>query len=295
MTCLKPLLGWRYPYDPAEFNTDTGKYKLHFTSPAPSGSVPVSVPCGQCLSCRIDYSRDWAARCVHESQLHAVNSYITLTYDDIHLPDNYGLEKDALQKFMKRYRKMFGNGIRFFGCGEYGEETSRPHYHLIIFGHDLPDKVFLTRNYRGEPYYTSALLRQLWPYGNNIVAGCSYQSCAYVARYILKKQRGRQSDAYYGNRLPEFCRMSLKPGIGFDWIVQNYESVYARDNIIINGKPRKPPRYYDKFMELYYPEIFDIIRTKRLESAAPDAPVNFCRLSDRHECLTLKVAKLKRM
>ena len=114
MTCLKPLLGWRYPYDPAEFNPDTGKYKLHFTSPAPTGSIPVSVPCGQCLSCRIDYSRDWAARCVHESQLHAVNSYITLTYDDIHLPDNYGLEKDALQKFMKRYRKMFGKGIRFW-------------------------------------------------------------------------------------------------------------------------------------------------------------------------------------
>ena len=144
MTCLKPLLGWRYPNDPDEYNPDTGKFKLHFTSPAPTGSIPVSVPCGQCLSCRIDYSRDWAARCVHESQLHAVNSYITLTYDDFHLPDNYGLEKDALQKFMKRYRKMFGKGIRFFGCGEYGEETSRPHYHLIIFGYDLPGNISTT-------------------------------------------------------------------------------------------------------------------------------------------------------
>src|SRR3954449_8205389 len=89
-----------------------------------------SLPCGQCIGCRLERSRQWAMRCVHENKMHPRSSFVTLTYDDKNIPPAGSLSKRDFQLFMKRLRKSQSNPLRFFACGEYGETTHRPHYHV---------------------------------------------------------------------------------------------------------------------------------------------------------------------
>ncbi len=101
----------------------------------------LSLPCGQCIGCRLERSRQWAMRCMHEAQLHENNCFITLTYDNTHLPSDGSLHYKDFQLFIKRLRKKFGNTrIRYYMAGEYGENFGRPHFHACIFGHDFHDK-----------------------------------------------------------------------------------------------------------------------------------------------------------
>ena len=117
MPCYYPLQGWR-----SKELTKNGKRAIVFDRKKGYVDQPLEVPCGQCIGCRLDRSRDWALRCIHEAQLHEDNSYITLTYDDDNLPANASLDKSDFQKFMKRLRKSLGDKkVRFFHCGEYGE------------------------------------------------------------------------------------------------------------------------------------------------------------------------------
>ncbi len=119
--------------------------------------------------------------------MHIDNSFITLTYDDDHLPSDGSLRAADLQKFFKRLRKSLSpHKIRFYGCGEYGEQFKRPHYHAIIFGYDFPDKEFHSKE-NGNPIFHSPELAKIWPFGFNTVGHVSYESAAYVARYVTKK------------------------------------------------------------------------------------------------------------
>ena len=155
----------------------------------------IHVPCGQCLGCRLDYSRMWAVRCYHESQLHDKNMFITLTYDDEHVPwsavtGEQTLVKKDLQLFWKRLRKHFdklGIKIRYYGAGEYGDYTNRPHYHAIVFGCDMDDKQLYKLSELGFPYYVSDTLDKIWEKGQCLVADVSVDTCAYVARYVVKE------------------------------------------------------------------------------------------------------------
>ena len=132
MTCYHPLECWRVD----------GQSKLAFVKPREALiREKLEVPCGQCIGCRLERSRQWAVRCIHEAQLHKDNCFITLTYNDEHLPSPPSLSVRDFQLFMKRLRKRFGKGIRFFHCGEYGEKYGRPHYHACLFGFDFPDRV----------------------------------------------------------------------------------------------------------------------------------------------------------
>ena len=124
---------------------------------------PVRVPCSKCIGCRLERSRQWAVRCVHEASLYENNSFITLTYRDDCIPENGSLDPDAFQKFLKRLR-YYAGPFRFFGCGEYGEKTKRPHYHACLFNFDFPDRV-LWKQHRDVSYFRSALLEKCWPYG----------------------------------------------------------------------------------------------------------------------------------
>ena len=171
-----------------------------------------TVACGQCVGCRLERSRQWAIRCVHESQMHEQNCFITLTYSDEFLPENGSLQLKHFQDFMKRLRFHVGGGIRFFHCGEYGEENGRPHHHAIIFNHDFADKkVWKTNN--GVVLYRSKILEELWPYGFATVGCVSFESAAYVARYITKKVNGDMADSHYLGREPEYITMSRRPGV----------------------------------------------------------------------------------
>lgn len=205
----------------------------------------IKVPCGQCIGCRIDRAQQWAIRCLHEAKIWQYNCFVTLTYDDANLPANGGLDYRDFQLFIKRLRKELGP-LRFFMCGEYGEETFRPHYHAILFGMDFADKVYVGKSATGYPVYTSAKLNELWRKGNCQIGSVSKESAGYVARYCMKKVTGDLAEARYGDKEPEFCRMSLKPGIGADFFFKYQSDILPNDYIIMDGFKAPVPKYYDK-------------------------------------------------
>lgn len=238
MPCLGPLTAYR----PRLASGDT---RLVFDKRKSETGIPISVPCGKCIGCKLEHSRRWAVRCMHEKRMHTDSCFITLTYDNDHLPPGGTLVKRDLQLFMKRLRKQFGNGVRFFACGEYGEQSLRPHYHVLLLNKDFADKrPFKT----GSEYtlFTSPLLSKLWTHGNNALGSVTFDSAAYVARYCTKKITGPKAAAHYGNRIPEFLVMSRRPGIGTAYLEKYKSEMYTHDNIIVNGVPTSIPRFYDE-------------------------------------------------
>jgi len=220
------------------------------------GSVAsLLLPCGQCIGCRLERSRMWAVRCLHECSMHSSNCFITLTYRREVVPS--GLQYRDFQLFMKRLRRRFFSPVRFYMCGEYGElddgniDFDHPHFHALLFGFDFPDKV-LFKTVRGNKLYRSPLLEELWPYGFSSIGDANFETAAYVARYCMKKVTGDRADSYYVHpdtgevMLPEFNHMSLKPGIGAGWIDKWTSDVYPSGMVVVNGVETMPPKYYDK-------------------------------------------------
>jgi len=239
----------------------TGKRLLVFNpkNAVDSATGRLDLPCGQCTGCRLERSQQWAVRMMHEAQLHEFNCFLTLTYKDEEVPQNYGLVLEHCQDFMKRLRRHAdyhheGLKIRFYLAGEYGDNFGRPHYHAAIFGYDFPDKVLLKKNEQGQPLYTSEILDRLWTHGSTTTAGLDYDSAAYIARYCVKKIGGpKAADHYY--RLspidgqmhsvkPEFAVMSRRPGIGAAWLDTYKSDVFPSGLIVMNGVPKGPPRFY---------------------------------------------------
>lgn len=240
----------------------------------------IEIPCGKCVGCRLDYSRQWADRCMIELQNHSESWFVTLTYDDDHLPLNDYVDPDGVihgkptlrkrdvQLFLKRLRKnyKYDNHIKYFCCGEYGGQTLRPHYHMIIFGLHLDDLVLYKRSVQGYNYYNSKFLTDCWQQqGFVVVTETSWDTCAYTARYILKKQYGSASDVYKEfNFAPEFTTMSLRPAIGREYFDANYKELYEYDYINVctadGGRTLRPPRYYDRLYDVIDPD--DLSRKK---------------------------------
>lgn len=235
-----------------------------------------AVRCGRCDGCLLHRSRQWAVRCMHEASLYDANAFVTLTYAPEFLPFDGSLDPEALQKFMKRLRRRIEpTRVRFFGCGEYGEMYGRPHYHLLLFGYGFPDKEFL-RERTGLPVYRSRLLECVWPYGLSEIGSVTYESAAYVARYVLKKRFGANADEFYTRVSAdtgevfqvekEFVRMSRREGLGAKWLDRYWSDVYPSDEVIVNGKAMKPPRFYDDRFERLSPEMVARVKeTRRLE------------------------------
>ena len=247
---------------------------VRFVSRSKRGVVgDVTLPCGQCIGCRLERSRQWATRCLHESSLYQDNSFITLTYDDENLPRGGTLVYDDFQRFMKRLRFRFSNQtIRFYMGGEYGETTNRPHYHACLFGLRFPDLRLLKVTRSGFRLYTSQILESLWPYGLCSIGDVSFQSAAYIARYCVQKVTGDLAEAHYRvvledgeiiDRVPEFNHMSLKPGIGAGWLEKYQTDVFPRDYVIVNGVKTKPPKYYDRLFEKENPGEFSEMLARR--------------------------------
>lgn len=232
MSCFNPNL-IRVRLDP-----DTGALVHQFLGPA-QYSDPASygsmsqllggeisefyqtVPCGQCIGCRIDYSREWANRMCLELKSNPKAIFVTLTYrnSDLHYsPDGYPtLDVRDTQLFFKRLRKAYPNyRIRYYLTGEYGTTTCRPHYHAIIYGLDLgdfDDLVWRSNNYLKQPLYSSPKLERIWSHGNVRIGHVTSRTCAYTARYINKKQFGSE-DRDLGDRTAPFSTCSRRPGIG---------------------------------------------------------------------------------
>lgn len=251
----------------------------------------IKLPCGQCVDCRLEYSRQWANRCMLELQYHDSSYFVTLTYDDAHVPKSYysdpetgeafeslTLQKRDFQLFMKRLRKKFSDQkIRFFMAGEYGDETKRPHYHAILFGLHLDDLQHYKKSQLGFSYFNSPSLSEVWsdndgnPIGHVVIAPVTWETCAYTARYVMKKLNGDLSQFYSDfNLQPEFTLMSRKPGIARQYY-DDHPDLYQYDKINLKtekgGRTFKPPRYYDKLYSEDNPEEMQRIKDIRKEMA----------------------------
>ena len=260
MACYHPLTGYWAT------STDGGRSIVFDFNKSNRTGVKVILPCGQCVGCRLERSRQWAVRCMHEASLHKDNCFVTLTYNDFYLPENGSLVKSDFQKFMKRLRKRVGTSVRYYYCGEYGENFGRPHYHAVLFGYDFKDKFLWRENTNGDRCYRSKLLEELWPFGLSEIGDVTFQSAAYVARYVMKKRTGKQADEYYGSRLPEYNDMSRRPGVGALWLEKYQNDVYPHDFMVMNGKKMRPPRFYDNRYEINYPAEIERIKELRTKN-----------------------------
>ncbi|UPW41762.1 replication initiator protein [Peromfec virus RodF7_15] len=229
---------------------------------------PVLIPCGKCIGCRLEKSRNWAIRCSHEAQMVDSSYFITLTYNDYQMPSNSSLDKKHVFEFIKNFRYKFGKDIKYFLAGEYGTLSQRPHYHLILFNVQIPDLEYF-KKCNCNTYYTSGLVSDIWKKGYVIIGDVTFESAAYVARYVTKKQYGEQSYDYYGKRIPEFQLQSLRPGIGYSFFKKYYHDIYDHYDKVVcsNGLHIKPPRYYDKLLEIENPALYDKIKNNRLKKS----------------------------
>lgn len=216
----------------------------------------VEIPCGKCVGCRLDYSRLWANRCKAETQYHEQNWFLTITYDEANLPygrkGNPTLFPDHISQFMKVLRKKFGDGIKFFCCGEYGGQTFRPHYHMILFGAKLDDltewfpmiteegkKIVITKKSKsGNRLFYSPSLQECWKKGEIQVGDVSWNSCEYVARYVMKKASPEYASNVYDmlGIEKEFLRMSRRPGIGYQYYQDRKSTINLTDEVYLPGK-----------------------------------------------------------
>lgn len=195
------------------------------------------VGCGQCLPCRIQRRRLWAHRQIMESMCHGDSIFVTLTYSEETVPlDSHGaqcLSRVDFTNFLKRLRKRLGPGsFRYFGCGEYGGLTWRPHYHLNMFGLSV--------------YHERDIL-EAWGKGHVYVFAFNSQTAQYVAEYTVKKMT-HKDDWRLDGRPPEFAAMSLRPGIGKPFAQMIADSLFLKygwditkeqdvpKNLNLNGK-----------------------------------------------------------
>lgn len=305
MVCYYPVKGWL-----GKKKTALGKRAVVFNPREALTDRPITIPCGRCIGCKLEKSRQWAIRCVHESSLHPANSFITLTYDDYHLPRLGSLQVKDFQDFMKRLRfalgKRAGKKIRFFHCGEYGELEGRPHYHALIFGYDFSDKYYWRTSNSGEKLYRSPFLESIWTAGSSEIGDVTFKSAAYCARYALKKITGDMAEAHYrvidhetgeilGTRVPEYVTMSRRPGIGAGWLAKYQTDVYPRDEFSMNGVKLRPPRFYDNRYELIDPARMDKIRASRARAGKKNVDNNTTeRLIVREEVKLSQLKQLKR-
>lgn len=269
MACFRPLVAYR------------GEDRRITFSEARDFYGKVVLPCGRCIGCRLVRQRAWAIRCVHESQMHRESCFVTLTYDDKFYSPS--LDYSDFQYFMRKLRRACGP-TRFFACGEYGELGDRPHFHALLFGRSFPRDYGVTKD-----TYGSRLLDGIWGKGFVSVGDVSLQSAAYVAGYCVKKITGPMADGYYRRLnvatgelvdvVPEFGRMSLKPGIGYSWFQKYWREVYGvRDGVVQKGGfVLPPPRYYDKLLLERDPGLSDeksfdrYVRSQRfLEDCSPE-------------------------
>nr|QJB20488.1 MAG: replication initiator protein [Microvirus sp.] len=261
MPCLYPLHGYR---------TANGGWTSN-----PSRSLrgdPLTVPCGQCLGCRLSYSRHWAVRCMHEAAMHSDNIFLTLTYSPEHLPSDHSLDKTVVPTFMADLRRWTGCKMKYFHCGEYGDKLSRPHYHILIFGWRPSDAKLWKRT--PFPLWNSPTIEQFWPYGFAPFGELTFESAAYVARYATKKITGKKAASHYErfdpvtgeifNLQPEYATMSNRGGIGRSWLLRYFDEVYPSDSVLVNGYLVQPPRFYDKVLKELKPDLFEEVKKKRL-------------------------------
>lgn len=218
-----------------------------------------------------------ALRCHHEmGQYETASTFATFTYDDAHLPAYGSLVPHHYTDFIKRLRRSIApRKVRYFQCGEYGDKFERPHHHAILFGYEPPDEILAGYSNK-EPIYSSEFLTERWSHGQVITGRATFQSAAYVARYITKKVNGELAEDHYTRDcpytgqtysvVPEYATMSTRPGIGKAHLEQWMSDIFPSDEVIFEGRVHKPPRYYSDHYRSLEPDSWDAIRKKRKQN-----------------------------
>lgn len=216
------------------------------------GDSLIALPCGKCEGCILARRKMWSLRCYCESLYHQENCFITLTYDDYHVPKK--LNKSHFQEFIKGLRNA-GVKCRYYGCGEYGGQTGRPHYHIILFGYFPIDARYYFTSQSGFRQFTSKFLSDIWKKGILTVSEFTAETAAYTAGYVDKKYK--QNDC--------FTLMSKRPGLGEQYFMDHYEQVYKNDSLVVNfgSHVAKVPGYFDKLAEKIGLDI-TAVKDKRL-------------------------------
>lgn len=301
VACYYPLTGYR-----ARTVNHNGNRPVVFNKREGYEDRPVTVTCGRCIGCRLDRSRQWAVRAMHEAQMWPENCFVTLTYDDKWLPETGSLEPREHQLFLKRLRAKYrGKTIRFFHCGEYGEVNNRPHYHTLLFNHDFSDKQLLKSTPAGDRIYTSETLAQLWPFGFSTIGAVTFESAAYVARYAVKKVTGEAAKGHYlslnnvtgeiNEIQPEYTTSSNRPALGAPWFAKYKEEVYPDDFVVSRGMKVKPPRHYDELLKRESAELFEQMKSDRRKTARRNAEhETYDRLRAREEVTRAKLSMKRR-
>jgi len=290
MGCDLPIKAWYT----RERNPDTGKRAITFNPlrAHQTADDPLELPCGKCMGCRLERARQWSIRIMHETQMHGPSSFVTLTYDDEHLPPDYSIVPADFQNFIKRFRHYYGP-VRYYACGEYGEKNLRPHYHAILFGRYFDDAKHVETSPKGHKQFSSAKLTRAWSLGDKPIGRATFgavtiQSAGYVARYTMKKIGGdvfhspsgpvRKEDHYtrihpltgtVHTVLPEAAWMSRRPGIGADWMAQYKSDVFPSGFVVHDGKRHAPPRFYT---ERLTEEEKAVLKKQAKENAEPYKP-----------------------
>lgn len=290
MACFRPLQAYRTSSGDVTFDRRQGDSEL-------------TLPCGSCVGCRVARARSWSLRCVHEASLYKQNCFVTLTYSEANLPPGGSLRYRDFQLFMKRLRKRTGVRVRFFVCGEYGEQLSRPHYHACLFGYDFPDKRPVSY-LSAKKSWRSPLLESLWPFGFCHLGDLNVRSAAYAARYVLKKVTGSAGEKHYSrvdadgvvySLVPEFARMSLRPGIASAWFRKFQSDVTNFDYVVHDGKKFSVPKYYDRLLERSDPDLAAALKEDReLRSLPFRSDGTPERLLARETVEAARIATLKR-
>lgn len=287
---------------------------------------------------------------MHEASLYEKNCFITLTYNNNHLPAHASLEYRDFQLFMKRLRKWYEKTnrntikpglqgrrqlrhltnelagqenndqqskaqainnsdskprIRFYAGGEYGEKNKRPHFHACLFNIDFDDKKLLSLNHLKQPLYVSQTLDAIWGKGITTVGSLTFQSAAYVARYIMKKMTGKDTDKHYETideetgeiiiRKREFNQMSRGKGIGYHWLTKFWTDVYPHGKVVINGHEAAPPRYYDNQFKKQNEKQYKEMKLKRQQEGDKHSTHKTpARLKDHQQVKAAQLKQLKR-
>ena len=268
MPCTKPKTAWKYGKHPS------GKTKLTFKDPQEPGTEKQKIPCGKCVSCKLDYAREWSTRITHEMQTAGIGCFITLTISDAHMVYPPTVYKRTIQLFIKRLRKRVKQKFKYFACGEYGTGRQRPHYHICVMGYDFPDKQFWKKTPAGSEIFRSAILEKVWTYGYAHLGELNFQSAGYAARYTLKKSRKKDEYVHiadYNEDTGEIKKtyglnaefITMSKGIGLEWW-NKYKTDTDKDYLSVDyDKKVKVPRYYDKQREKEDPESLEQIKQGR--------------------------------
>lgn len=233
MACTFPQQAWY-----SKHKNESGKRSLVFKRNEALIDRPVTIPCGNCHGCKAGDKLMWGLRCYHEFTEHLESCFLTLTYDNDNLPEDGKIDKSHLQLFFKRLRRS-GLEFRYFAVGEYGEQTKRPHYHLLIFGQNfIGDSTYV-----GKTEYTSRTISNLWPMGSHIIVPVSLGSIMYVCGYTQKKVADKNAT---------FTLMSRRPGIGSTFYDKHSSEIAKRGYIQIANERFPIPKYYlNKNEELF--------------------------------------------